>query len=131
MDNIDFQEIVFLLSPGTGQTLIWSIFLYLIFFFGVVTLLSIPDKNMIPTLLMAGVLLFAIVAKLSVTATAANAIIKPKDFGMFVINVGMFVFPLITVGMIRARKSKATAPALITSLIAGVYFFLYWLIAQH
>lgn len=129
--DIDFQEIVFLLSPGTGQTLIWSIFLYIIFFFGVVTLLSIPDKNMIPTLLMAAVLLFAIVGKLSVTAAARDAIIRPKDFGMFVINAGMFLFPLIAVGMIRSRKSKATAPALITSLTAGVYFFLYWFIAQQ
>lgn len=129
--DIDPQEILFLLAPGTGQTLIWSIFLYIIFFFGLITLLVIPDKNMIPTLLMATVLLFAIVAKLSVTAATRDAIIRPKDFGMFFINAGMFVFPLIAVGMIRARKSKATAPALITSLTAAVYFFLYWFLAQQ
>ncbi len=129
--DIDFQEILFLLSPGTGQTLIWSIFLYLIFFFGVLTLLTIPDKNMVPTLLMAGVLLFAIVGKLSVTARPSEAIIKPNEFGMFVINVGMFVFPLIAVGMVRARKSRATAPALVTAFTAAVYFFLYWLLVQR
>lgn len=129
--DIDFQEIIALLGPGTGQTLIWSIFLYIIFFFGLVTLLTIPDKNMVPTLLLAGVLLFAIVGKLSVTASFNDAIIKPKDFGMFVINVGMFVFPLIAVGMIRARKSRATAPALITAFAGAVYFFLYWMIAQQ
>jgi hypothetical protein len=129
--DIDFQEIIALLGPGTGQTLIWSIFLYIIFFFGLITLLTIPDKNMIPTLLLASVLLFAIVGKLSVTASFNDAIIKPKDFGMFVINVGMFVFPLIAVGMIRARKSRATAPALITAFAGAVYFFLYWMIAQQ
>jgi hypothetical protein len=43
----------------------------------------------------------------------------------------MFVFPLIAVGMIRARKSRATAPALITAFAGAVYFFLYWMIAQQ
>lgn len=129
--EVDFQRIVELLSPGSGQVLIWSIFLYIIFFFGVLTLLTIPDKNMLPTLLVATVVLFAIVAKLSVSGTQREAIIKTHDFGMFVINVGMFVFPLIAVGMVRARKSRATFPALITSLTAVVYFFLYWLVAQR
>ena len=129
--DIDFQEVLYLLGPGTGQTLIWSIFLYIIFIFGVLTLITIPNKNMIPTLLLAGVLLFAIVGKLSVTARPAEAIIRPNDFGMFVINVGMFVFPLIAVGMIRARKSRATAPALVTAFTGAVYFFLYWLLVQR
>ncbi|MEP7291188.1 MAG: hypothetical protein ABI835_05365 [Chloroflexota bacterium] len=129
--DINFQDIIRLLGPGSGQVLVWSIFLYIIFFFGMLTLFTIPDKNMVPTLLLAVVLLFAIVGKLSVSSPVREAIIKPKDFGMFVINVGMFVFPLIAVGMVRSRKSKATIPALITALTAAVYFFLYWLVAQH
>ncbi len=132
MSGLNFQDIVALLGPGTGQALIWSILLYIIFFFALITLFVMPDKNMIPTLLILAVLLFAIVGKLSVAALALHKqpILKNKDFGMFVINVGMFVFPLITIGMIRARKSKATGPALITALTAGVYFFLFWFIVQ-
>lgn len=129
--DIDLQEIVMLLGPGTGQVLVWSIFLYIIFFFDFITLLTIPDKNMIPTLLIAAVLLFAIVAKLSVSASPNDAIIGRKDFGMFFINVAMFVFPLIAVGMVRARKSRATFPALITSVTSVVYFFLFWLVMQR
>ncbi len=46
------------------------------------------------------------------------------------------IFPLLVigvfaVGMIRARKSRATAPALITAFAGAVYFFLYWMIAQQ
>src|SRR3990172_9038214 len=100
MDQINFQDVVALLSPGGGQMFLWSIFLYIIFFFGLITLLVMPDKNMVPTLLIATTLLFAIVAKLSVGAFylhIGQPIIKNKDFGMFVINVGMFVFPVIAV----------------------------------
>jgi hypothetical protein len=132
--HLNFQDIVTLLAPGSGQVLVWSIFLYLIFFFALITLLVMPDKNMLPTLLVATTLLFAIVGKLSVSAkniSGGRPIIASKDFGMFVINVGMVVLPLIAVGMTRARKNKTAAPALVTSLIAAVYFFLFWLIAQH
>ncbi len=132
MNSINFQDILHLLEPGSGQAIIWSFFLYIIFFFGLITLFTMPDKNMIPTLLIAGVLLFAVVAKLSVAAIDQHkqVIIAKNDFGMFVINVGMFVFPLIAIGMARARKNKATIPAIITSFAGGSYFFLYWLVVQ-
>ncbi len=120
--------------PGTGQTLIWSIFLYVIFFFALITLLLMPNKNMVPTLLIATVLLFAIVAKLSVSSgniRGSQPIIRSKDFGMLVINAGMFLFPLIAIGTTRARKNRTVFPAVMTSLAAGVYFFLFWLVAQH
>src|SRR5664279_3508760 len=132
--HINFHDIITLLSPGTGQILVWSIFLYIIFFFALITLLNMPDKNMIPTLLIATTLLFSIVGKLSVSAPSvpgSQPIIRSKDFGMFVINVGMVVLPLIAVGMTRARKNRSVAPAIITALTAMVYFFLFWLVAQH
>lgn len=132
--NINFQDIVELLKPGGGQVLVWSIFLYLIFFFALITLFLMPNKNMVPTLLVAAVLLFAIVAKLSVSAPNVRGmqpIMKSRDFGMLVINAGMFLFPLIAVGMTRARKNRTIAPALATSLTGGVYFFLFWFIVQN
>lgn len=140
MGDLNFKDVVALLGPGGGQILVWSIFLYLIFFFGLLTLFKVPDKNMVPTLLVGAALLFAIVAKLSVSAPnvpGSRAIIAKKDFGMFIINIGMVVFPLIAVGMTRTtsrvdrRTNPATAPAIITAIIAFVYFFMFWLIAQH
>jgi hypothetical protein len=132
--DINFQDILELLKPGGGQVIIWSIFLYIIFFFALITLLVMPNKNMVPTLLIATVLLFAIVAKLSVSAPnvrGSQPVLRPKEFGMLVINAGMFLFPLIAVGMTRARKNRTIAPALITSLAGGVYFFAYWFFAQQ
>jgi hypothetical protein len=93
-----------------------------------------PNKNMIPTLLVAAVLLFAIVAKLSVSAPNVRGmtpIMRSKDFGMLVINAGMFLFPLIAVGMTRARKNRTVAPAILTSVLGGVYFFAFWFFAQQ
>ncbi len=129
--NINFQDIIELLKPGSGQVIIWSFFLYFIFFFALFTLLLMPNKNMVPTLLIAAVLLFAIVAKLSVTAKGNQAIIRPKEFGMLVINAGMFLFPLIALGMTRARKNRTVIWAILTSVFAGVYFFAYWFFAQQ
>ncbi len=138
--DLNFKDVIALLGPGTGQNLVWSIFLYLIFFFGLFTLLRTPDKNMIPTLLMATTLLFAIVAKLSVSANLVRGgrpIIHNKDFGMYAINVAMAVFPLIAVGMTRVtsrvarRSNPAAATAIITSLIGMVYFFAFWLVVQQ
>ncbi len=133
MGNLKLSDIGALLALGPGQTAIWSIFLYIIFFFALITLFVMPNKNMVPTLLTATVLLFAIVAKLSVTALALGKppILQKTDFGMFVINVGMFVFPLIAVGMARARKNRATVPAIFTALTGAVYFFAYWFFVQQ
>jgi hypothetical protein len=139
MTGLKFSDVLALLAPGSGQVLIWSIFLYLIFFFALITLFNVPAKNMVPTLLVASTLLFVIVAKLSVSAPNINAkpIIGKKDFGMFVINCGMVVLPLIAVGMTRVtsrvskRSNPSTGPAIITAVIAFVYFFMFWLIAQH
>ena len=132
--NINPHDILVLLEPGSGQVLLWSIFLYVIFFFALITLFTMPDKNMVPTLLIAAVLLFAIVGKLSVSAPnvpGSRPIMNSTDFGMFAINIGMFVLPLIAVGMTRARKNRSIGPAIITALAGGLYFFIFWLVAQH
>ena len=140
MENIDFKGILTLLGPGTGQDIIWSILLYIIFFFALITLFRVPDKNMIPTLLMGTVLLFTIVAKLSISANSVRGgrpIIHNKDFGMYAINIAIGVLPLIAVGMTRVtsrvnrRSNPAAATAIITSLVGIVYFFGFWLAVQQ
>jgi uncharacterized membrane protein HdeD (DUF308 family) len=128
--DIDFQAIVRALGPGSGTDLIWSIFLYLVFFLGLITLFLIPDKNMVPTLLMAAVVLCAAIAKLSLGIRPP--ILQRQEFGMMIINVLMLIFPVIAVGTIRTtKKNRASAPAILTALIGGTYFFLFWLLEQR
>jgi hypothetical protein len=138
--DINFKDIVALLGPGTGQNIIWSIMLYIIFFLALITLFRTPDKNMIPTLLIGTVLLFTIVAKLSISSgnvPGSKPIIPKTAFGMYAINVAIAVLPLIAVGMTRTtsrvsrRSNPAAATAIITSLIGMVYFFGYWLAVQQ
>jgi hypothetical protein len=131
MNSINVQEILKLLALGEGQNALWSIFLYLIFFLALITMFLIPDKNMVPTLMTATVLLFAIVAKVSLAS--ARPILKKEEFGMMVINILMGVFPFIVAGMIRSgkQKSKAQGPAIINGLFGLTYFFLFWVVVQR
>lgn len=138
--DINFRDILALLGPGTGQNIIWSVFLYILFFLALITLFKTPDKNMVPTLLMGTVLLFIIVAKLSISANSVRGgrpIIGNKDFGMYAINIAIGVLPLIAVGMTRTtsrvnrRSNPAAAPAILTAVIGIVYFFGFWLVVQQ
>jgi hypothetical protein len=138
--DINVRDILSLLGPGTGQNIIWSIMLYILFFLALLTLFKVPDKNMIPTLLMGTVLLFIIIAKLSISANAVRGgrpIINNKDFGMYLINIGIGVLPLIAIGMTRTssrvnrRSNPATGPAILTALLGILYFFAFWLAVQQ
>lgn len=132
--DINLNTILFYLGPQTGN-IIWTIFLYIIFGLSVITLLTMPDKNFVPTLLMSGVILVAAVAKVSIAAQAnpsETPIFTKLSFGMYVINVVPVVFPALAAGMIRARKkSRAVIPAVLTAIFGAVYFFLFWFIEQR
>jgi hypothetical protein len=129
MEGLSLQDILFLIGPQSGQ-LGWTILLYIIFFFGLITMLVMPDKNLVPTLLIGAVLLAAVIAKLSISARPP--ILEKKEFGMLILNVIMFTFPLLSAGLIRARKKgKVIPPAIITAVFGGVYFFLFWFIEQR
>ncbi len=128
MEGVTIQEILRLLGPNTGSPL-WNIMLYAIFIFALLTMVSIPDKNMVSTLLMAGVLLATVVAKLSISSSPP--ILKTREFGMLIINIVMFVFPLLGAGLIRSRKKgRAMLFGIITGLIGGAYFFFFWFMEQ-
>jgi len=136
VDGLSFQEILQYILP-TSKFLIFDIFLYLIFFFALLALLTMPDKNMVPTFLIGGVLLAVIVAKLSTAATVLPGapILGLKDFGTYAINVAMLVFPLIAVGTTRKPSSRAkvrsTPFAILAGVLGAVYFFLFWIVHQR
>jgi DMSO/TMAO reductase YedYZ heme-binding membrane subunit len=128
MDNINFQEILRLILPGSA-TLIWDIFLIPIFFLGLFALFRMPDKNMVPTLLTGGVLVAAVVAKLSITADTLGEDSILEAFGFLVVNAAMMLFPLIAAGTLRAKKKGPVIGFLILiGILAAVYFFLYGLL---
>ena len=129
MEGVRLEDIFFLIGPTSGE-LIWNILLYFIFFFALITMLVMPDKNLIATLLIAAVLLATVVAKLSLSADPP--IIRSDDFLMYVLNAMTFVFPLLVAGIVRAKKKGRVVPAAImTSLFGGIYFFIFWFFVQR
>lgn len=128
MEGVSIQEILKLLGPQTGNML-WNILLYLIFILSVAAILGMPDKNMLGSVLMGAVALAAVIAKLS--TSAIPPLFPKREFGMFVINALIFVFPFLTAGVVRARKKGRTVTiCIITGLLGGMYFFFFWFLEQ-
>ena len=129
--NISLNEILFYLGPQSGN-IAFNILLYIIFFLSLYVLLRMPDKNLLPTLLMAGVLLVCVIAKLNISAATREAIFPPAGFIQFVQNVCTLIFPLLTAGTVRARKkSVVVVPSIVTAVFGGVYFFAFWFFVQR
>lgn len=127
--DIQPSEIIRLLQPRTGGIeLLYDILLYIMFFMALVTLFTMPDKNILPTIIIASVLLMTVIAKMG------DRVLDPKEFGSLFINVCMFVLPLIVAGMIRrvkGRPAKAILPSILSGIFGGIYFFLFWVISQR
>jgi hypothetical protein len=129
MDGVTFQQILELLGPNRGFIL-WNILLYLIFFLSLLTVLTMPDKNLLPTLIMVGVVMLTVIAKLSISAVPP--LLRKNEFGMFMINVGIFVLPLLTAGIVRARKKGRTVIlCIVAGILGGMYFFFFWALEQR
>jgi hypothetical protein len=123
---IDMNEVLRRLGPGQGQQLLWDIMLYAIFFMALITSFLVPDKQLLATLAITAVMAMAVIAKLQYVNIPVNK--TPDNLIILAVNAGMFTFPLIVAGMVRARcgTPKAMAPAVLTGLLGGGYFFLYW-----
>lgn len=133
MGNISLQTILFWLGPSSGNPF-FNILLYIIFFGALITLFRMPDKNLLPTLLIATVLLTSVIVKINTSVRPpVQPILEEKEFGAFILNVILLTFPLLTAGLIRTRQKKGgvVAPALVTALFGGVFFFMFWFIVQR
>jgi len=129
--DLDVNDIIEALGPREGRDLLWDILLYLIFLLGFVLMFLIPDKQLFPALLNFLVMGLAVISKLLV---GQGRTIEPGDLPVLVLNVGMFVLPLIIAGMVRSVKgkpSKAIIPAVIQGMVGGGYFFLFWALEQR
>ena len=135
-NDINPDDIIAAQDPRSGNGLILDIFLYLIFLFCIINMFLVPDKQLTPALMNFTVLFLAVISKLLVSAEVndASAIIGPCDLPVLGINATMFAFPLIMAGMVRTKK-VGSPPALftgiITGLLGGSYFFLFWALAQR
>jgi hypothetical protein len=121
MGTLTVQDILAKLGPRPGIALVWDIFLYLVFLLAVIVMFMQSDKQLVPTLMAGAVAAMAVIAKLDVLA--------PREFGSLIINAGMFVLPMIIAGITQAKKSQV--PSVICSVFAGLYFFLFWFVAQR
>jgi hypothetical protein len=121
MNTLTPDKILAQLGPASPPGLIWNIFLYIIFILAVITMFMQSDKQSSTTMMMGAVGAFAVLAKLS--------IFKPNNLGSLVINVGMFVFPLIVAGI--AKNKKSVGPAIGTGILSGIYFFGFWFFVQR
>ncbi len=141
--SIRFEDIGQLLGPRQGQDLLFDIMLYLIFFLGLINSLLIPDKQLFQTMLNVSVVAVAILSKLLVggvlydpfdSSVGLLRTFPPCDFPVLIMNVWMFVIPLIVAGMLRAVKGKKTNAvpiSIIMGLLGGAYFFLFWATKQQ
>ncbi len=139
--SLQLSDIGRLLAPRTGTALLFDIMLYLLFFLGMINSLLIPDKQLFQTMLNVSVIAAAILSKLLVGGefydTFADGNVytfPPCDFPVFIINVWMFVMPMIVAGMLRSvkgKKTNAVAISIMMGLIGGAYFFLFWATEQQ
>lgn len=122
------QQILARLAPRPGTDLFLDLLLYSLFGIGFITMILVPDKQMLPSLLMLGVIMAALIAKLQYVG------INYCDLATFVVNVFMFAIPMLVAGMVRSKAGKtpkALWPAVLTGILGGFYFFLFWALNQQ
>lgn len=132
-NNIDFQrDILWRLDPRpTFPAIMYDFLLYFIFILAFITLFLVPDKQFYVSILVIGVLLCAFIAKLEYLG--ANPRDTESGLLTFVLNVYMFVIPMIVAGLVRGKPGKpprAIPPSIATGLFGGVHFFAFWLFSQ-
>lgn len=140
--TIQLSDIGRLLAPRQGTYLLFDILLYLLFFFGMVNTLLIPDKQLFQSLLNLSVVGVAVLSKLLVGGILYSPIdeygnaftFPPCEFPVLVMNVWMFVAPLLVAGLLRSvkgKRTKALEVSLAMGAFGGAYFFLFWATQQQ
>lgn len=121
MNGVTAQQVLSHLLPRDGVGLIYDIFLYIIFVMDLILMFGQSDKQTLTTIMAGGAAALAVVAKLEV--------FTPKSFGSLIVNSGMFVLPLLVVGISKAKKVQPLG--VISGVLSAIYFFMFWLISQR
>lgn len=126
MQGLDPQQILQLLGPRQGVGLLFDILLYIIFFLGIIGLFMQSDKQLIATLLVAGSLLAAVLAKLQFFD--GQYVLGIYGFGALITNAVLLLTSALAAGLTKAKRSRPFL--IIMAVLAAVYFFLYWFLTQ-
>ena len=121
MPQVTLQEVLAHLAPRSGVNLIYDIILYLVFVLDLVLMFGQSDKQTITTVMAGGAAALAVIAKLDV--------FRPREFGSLIVNAGMFVLPLLVVGISKAKKVQPLG--VISAVFSAIYFFAFWFFAQR
>ncbi|MBA3875094.1 MAG: hypothetical protein H0X30_38710 [Anaerolineae bacterium] len=121
MNGLTLQQVLSHLAPRSGINLFYDILLYLIFILDLVFMFGQSDKQTITTIMAGGAAALAVVAKLDV--------FTPKSFGSLIVNAGMFILPLLVVGISKAKKVQPLG--VISAVLSALYFFAFWLLSQR
>lgn len=133
--SVDLNAVLAELGPSSNpQRLIIDLLLYGIFIMGFITMLLISDKQLMPSLLMIVVLGLTVFAKLQIFCLIPLPVPENLEgVPTLVLNIGIFVLPLFVAGTVRepGKRPPALIPAVLTGLIGGVQFFLFWALFQR
>ena len=121
MPNLTLQQILAQLAPRSGVNLIYDIILYIIFVLDLILMFGQSDKQTITTIMAGGAAALAVIAKLDVFA--------PREFGSLIVNSGMFILPLLVVGISKAKKVQPLG--VISGVLSAIYFFAFWFFSQR
>ncbi|MEZ4667376.1 MAG: hypothetical protein R3E39_05570 [Anaerolineae bacterium] len=121
MGQVNIQDILHQLAPRPFPDLIYDIFLYVMFFLNLGLMFMQSDKENITTIMAGGAAALCVIAKLNV--------FPPRNFGSLIVNAGILILPLLVFGISRTKKSRPLG--IISGVLGGVYFFLYWFISQR
>jgi hypothetical protein len=121
MNQLTLQQVLAHLAPRSGVNLVYDIILYIVFVLDLILMFGQSDKQTITTVMAGGAAALAVVAKLDV--------FKPREFGSLIVNAGMFVLPLLVVGISKAKKVQPLG--VISAVFSALYFFAFWFFAQR
>jgi hypothetical protein len=121
MNGLTLQQVLSHLAPRSGVNLVYDIILYIVFILDLILMFGQSDKQTITTVMAGGAAALAVIAKLDV--------FRPREFGSLVVNAGMFVLPLLVVGISKAKKVQPLG--VISAVFSALYFFAFWFFAQR
>jgi hypothetical protein len=121
MNGLTLKDVLAHLAPRSGVNLLYDIILYIVFVLDLILMFGQSDKQTITTVMAGGAAALAVVAKLDV--------FRPREFGSLIVNAGMFVLPLLVVGISKAKKVQPVG--VISAIFSALYFFAFWFFAQR
>jgi hypothetical protein len=130
MSNITINRILQALDPRVpAEAQLAAFTLYAIALLALIALFLQKDGSTRETLLLAGVILFCLIDKITATSilrdeTDILGFTRGQPFGSFIIRTGMAAVPWIVAGMTKAPKSRGFL--VVAGILGGIYLLMRW-----